>query len=79
MMANLLHAAAAPVTLVAIGPLTNIALLLAAHPRVKPRINRIVICGHGLTRGAVVAADGHGTERHFARGALDAICHQSTR
>ena len=31
-----------------------------------------VICGHGPTRGAVVAADGHGTERHFARVALDA-------
>ncbi len=49
LMANLLHAAAAPVTLVAIGPLTNIALLLAAHPRVKPRIDRIVIMGGHLS------------------------------
>ena len=49
LMANLLHAAAAPVTLVAIGPLTNIALLLAAHPRVKPRIDHIVIMGGRLS------------------------------
>src|SRR5262249_20086649 len=34
-----------PVTLVAIGPLTNIALLLAVHPEVKPRIARIVAMG----------------------------------
>lgn len=48
LMADLLHAAPAPVTLVAIGPLTNIALLLAAHPEVKPRIDRIVIMGGHL-------------------------------
>ncbi|MDQ4030738.1 MAG: nucleoside hydrolase [Actinomycetota bacterium] len=48
LIADLLHVAAAPVTLVAIGPLTNIALLLAAHPRVKPRIDRIVIMGGHL-------------------------------
>jgi pyrimidine-specific ribonucleoside hydrolase len=29
--------------------LTNIALLLAAHPRVKPRIDRIVIMGGRLS------------------------------
>jgi pyrimidine-specific ribonucleoside hydrolase len=49
LMADLLHAAAASVTLVAIGPLTNIALLLAAHPRLKPRIDRIVIMGGRLS------------------------------
>jgi inosine-uridine nucleoside N-ribohydrolase len=48
LMADLLHAAPVPVTLVAIGPLTNIALLLAAHPEVKPRIDRIVIMGGHL-------------------------------
>ncbi len=51
LMADLLHAAAAPVTLVAIGPLTNIALLLATHPKVKPRIDRIVAMGGHLSGG----------------------------
>lgn len=51
LMADLLHAAPAPVTLVTIGPLTNIALLLAAHPEVKPRINRIVAMGGLLSGG----------------------------
>jgi pyrimidine-specific ribonucleoside hydrolase len=45
LMADLLLSAPAPVTLVPIGPLTNIALLLAAHPHVKPKINRIVAMG----------------------------------
>jgi pyrimidine-specific ribonucleoside hydrolase len=49
LMATLLRGAVAPVTLVAIGPLTNIALLLAVHPEVKPRIGRIVIMGGNLS------------------------------
>jgi pyrimidine-specific ribonucleoside hydrolase len=49
LMATLLRGAVAPVTLVAIGPLTNIALLLAVHPEVKPRINRIVTMGGHLS------------------------------
>ncbi len=49
LMATLLRAAVAPVTVVAIGPLTNIALLLAVHPEVKPRIHRIVIMGGRLS------------------------------
>jgi pyrimidine-specific ribonucleoside hydrolase len=49
LMATLLRDAIAPVTLVAIGPLTNIALLLAVHPEVKPRINRIVTMGGHLS------------------------------
>lgn len=48
LMADLLLAAPAPVTLVPIGPLTNIALLLAAHPHVKPKISRIVAMGGSL-------------------------------
>ncbi|MGH3978050.1 MAG: nucleoside hydrolase [Pseudonocardiaceae bacterium] len=51
LMADLLRAAPAPVTLVAIGPLTNIALLLAAHPEVTPRIGRIVAMGGSLSGG----------------------------
>lgn len=45
LMRDLLQAAVTPVTLVAIGPLTNIALLLAVHPETKPRIDRIVVMG----------------------------------
>ena len=51
LMADLLLSATAPVTLVPIGPLTNIALLLAAHPYVKPMINRIVAMGGRLAEG----------------------------
>lgn len=52
LMAGLLRCAAAPVTLVAIGPLTNIALLLAVHPELAARIERIVIMGGHLEAGA---------------------------
>lgn len=45
LMADLLSNAAGLVTLVAIGPLTNIALLLTTRPETKPRIGRIVIMG----------------------------------
>ncbi|MGI9063893.1 MAG: nucleoside hydrolase [Pseudonocardiaceae bacterium] len=51
LMADLLRSATEPVTLVPIGPLTNVALLLAAHPDVKPRIARIVAMGGCLTDG----------------------------
>jgi inosine-uridine nucleoside N-ribohydrolase len=40
-----------PVTLVPIGPLTNIALLLAVHPELAPRIERIVWMGGSLGAG----------------------------
>jgi pyrimidine-specific ribonucleoside hydrolase len=56
LMADLLRAAPAPVTLVPIGPLTNIALLLAAHPDVKPRIARIVAMGGALSGGNTTEA-----------------------
>lgn len=49
LMAELLHDSPAPVTLVPIGPLTNVALLLAAHPEVKPKIGRIVAMGGRLS------------------------------
>ncbi|HEU0089940.1 MAG TPA: nucleoside hydrolase [Pseudonocardiaceae bacterium] len=50
LLADLLLAASHPVTLVPIGPLTNIALLLAAHPEVKHKIGRIVTMGGHLVR-----------------------------
>jgi inosine-uridine nucleoside N-ribohydrolase len=39
-----------PITIVAIGPLTNVALLLAIHPAAAARIGRLVIMG-GAARG----------------------------
>ncbi|MFQ1789178.1 pyrimidine-specific ribonucleoside hydrolase RihA [Aeromonas veronii] len=45
LMAKCLRESLEPVTLVPTGPLTNIALLLAAHPELKPRIARIVLMG----------------------------------
>jgi pyrimidine-specific ribonucleoside hydrolase len=43
-----------PVVLAAIGPLTNVALLLAVRPDLAPRIRRIVIMGGALGRGGNV-------------------------
>lgn len=45
LMAKTLRASTEPVTLVPTGPLTNIALLLSAHPDLKAKIARIVLMG----------------------------------
>ncbi|MFM4821817.1 pyrimidine-specific ribonucleoside hydrolase RihA [Aeromonas hydrophila] len=45
LMAKCLRESPEPVTLVPTGPLTNIALLLAAHPGLKSKIARIVLMG----------------------------------
>lgn len=42
-----------PITIVAIGPLTNIAILLLAHPEVKEKIAHICFMGGGMTVGNV--------------------------
>ncbi|MBP2338681.1 pyrimidine-specific ribonucleoside hydrolase [Saccharothrix coeruleofusca] len=55
LLRELLEAADRPVTVVPIGPLTNIAALLAAHPRLKPKIGRLVIMGGGIGGGNVTA------------------------
>jgi len=55
-LVSLLEAADEPVTIAPIGPLTNIALLLAAHPEVRERIARIVVMGGGLAGGNSTAA-----------------------
>ena len=49
-IAEQVRAAVEPVTLVAIGPLTNIALLLAIHPEAAAGIGRLVLMG-GAARG----------------------------
>lgn len=45
-----------PLTLVPVGPLTNIALLLALHPELAPRIERIVLMGGAIAEGNVSPA-----------------------
>jgi inosine-uridine nucleoside N-ribohydrolase len=45
-----------PLTLVPIGPLTNIALLLALHPELVDRIERIVLMGGAIAEGNVTPA-----------------------
>ncbi|WP_367298738.1 pyrimidine-specific ribonucleoside hydrolase RihA [Hafnia alvei] len=45
LIAKTLRESAEPVTIVATGPLTNIALLLSSHAELQPKIARIVIMG----------------------------------
>ncbi|WP_017786524.1 pyrimidine-specific ribonucleoside hydrolase RihA [Aeromonas dhakensis] len=51
LMAKCLRESPDPVTLVPTGPLTNIALLLAAHPELKSKIARIVLMGGAAGAG----------------------------
>lgn len=51
LMAKCLRESPEPVTLVPTGPLTNVALLLAAHPELKPKIARIVLMGGAAGAG----------------------------
>jgi len=43
--------AAEPVTLIALGPLTNVALILRSHPEVTPHVRRIGFKGGPTDRG----------------------------
>jgi pyrimidine-specific ribonucleoside hydrolase len=53
LLKDTLDASDEPVTVVAIGPMTNVALLLAAHPGVKSKIDRLVIMGGGIEGGNI--------------------------
>lgn len=55
LMAAVLRDAAEPVTIVPIGPLTNIALLLAAYPGLRDKIERLVIMGGAVVGGNTTA------------------------
>jgi pyrimidine-specific ribonucleoside hydrolase len=55
-LAELLLSTAEPVTVVAIGPLTNIALLLAVFPAAAERIGRLVVMGGSAGAGGNVTA-----------------------
>jgi purine nucleosidase/pyrimidine-specific ribonucleoside hydrolase len=56
LLADVLAAATAPVTVVATGPLTNVALLLRRGPDVRERIAEIVLMGGSTLRGNVTPA-----------------------
>ena len=55
-LAERLAAADRPVTLIPTGPLTNVALLLAQHPGIAPKIERIVLMGGAIAEGNVTPA-----------------------
>ena len=61
------------ITLAAIGPLTNIALLFAMYPEVKPHISRLVMMGGSLTRGnrGVMSEFNFATDPHAAKIVFD--------
>jgi inosine-uridine nucleoside N-ribohydrolase len=74
-LADQVLAAASPVTLVATGPLTNVALFLASHPRAAERLGRIVLMGGSIAEGNMTAAaeynvwvDPEAAHRVFASG-----------
>ncbi len=56
--------AAAPITLIALGPLTNIALLLVQHPEVKGKLARIVNMGGSMSAGGNATAAAEFNIRH---------------
>jgi inosine-uridine nucleoside N-ribohydrolase len=55
-LATRLRDAGRPVTLIPTGPLTNIALLLAAHPDAAAHIERIVLMGGAIAEGNITPA-----------------------
>ena len=55
-LAELLMTSPEPVTVAAIGPLTNIALLLGVFPEAAARIGRLVVMGGSAARGGNVTA-----------------------
>lgn len=56
MASTLLEQAGSPVTLVATGPLTNIALLVRARPDLHSRIERVCLMGGSLSEGNTTAS-----------------------
>jgi purine nucleosidase/pyrimidine-specific ribonucleoside hydrolase len=70
-----------PVTLVPVGPLTNIAVLLRHHPEVIPRIREIVVMGGSTERGNItpyaefnIAVDPEAADIVFRSGVPVTLC-----
>lgn len=56
LMRTILETATSPVTIAAVGPLTNVALLLRTHPELVDRIASIRIMGGAITEGNTTAS-----------------------
>jgi inosine-uridine nucleoside N-ribohydrolase len=56
MLARLTATTAQPITLVAIGPLTNVAVFYALHPELAARLDRLVVMGGAIGAGNVTPA-----------------------
>ena len=55
-LAAQIAATSQPATLVAVGPLTNVALLLARHPQAASALDRVVVMGGAIAEGNVTPA-----------------------
>jgi pyrimidine-specific ribonucleoside hydrolase len=55
-LAEVITGSAVPVTLVALGPLTNVALLFALYPEAAARLGRLVVMGGAVGTGNVTPA-----------------------
>jgi inosine-uridine nucleoside N-ribohydrolase len=55
-LAERILASERPVTLVPLGPLTNVALLLARHPAAADRLERVVLMGGAMAEGNMTAS-----------------------
>ena len=53
---QMIHASPHEITLVPVGPLTNIALAVLKDPSIVPLVNDVIIMGGGITGGNVNAA-----------------------
>jgi inosine-uridine nucleoside N-ribohydrolase len=74
-LARTLHGASEPVTLVATGPLTNVALFLARYPELQTRLARVVLMGGAIGEGNTtpaaefnIWADAEAAQRVFSSG-----------
>jgi len=81
LMARLLRESPEPVTLVPVGPLTNVALLLSLHPELCERIAEIVLMGGSMGAGNVaplaefnIWADPEAAEAVLGSGAPVTLC-----
>ena len=56
LLADSVAGSAEPVTLLAVGPLTNLALFYAVHPELSARLDRLVVMGGSIGAGNVTPA-----------------------